>query len=447
MHQSIAYTGTHSSGDYGYRYVNGLGRDANYWYWTGTYLEESGSRYIKKEQLVRLNADFSFSHGIYRGYYSNATWTGLTGAAATSSDWTYDARDVSSFENNRILFLSAQDQQMYVSTNTFTGVSGGSVPAALNDSNSYPLPTVTNTDYWTTQNGWVGLAYYNSDNTCYVISHDGKLVEYTFTGEDKYYQCQTKHATSSTNFDTWLGRGVWVERFPNEVSFYESAFNNHRGYPKAVSLFENRLCFGGTLFNPNTVWLSRTNDLDNFQTGTNATEALRLTINSNTVDQIEWFTAGRELVIGTTSNEWSLGSGQGELAITPTQFNIKRRTGYGSSSIQGLLVNSTVLFFMRQNKKLREWILQDNQRDYIAADVSYIAEHITDGGTSGNIKQIALQNQPETIIWMVRADGVLVGLTYDSEQDVVAWHKHTFTGATVESVAILPNATERILYI
>ena len=168
------------------------------------------------------------------------------------------------------------------------------------------------------------------------------------------------------------------------------------------------------------MWLSVTNDLNNFTVGEEDTASLDLTMNSLTQDEIQWLVSARELVIGTSQNEWSLGSGSNRLPITPLRFNLKRRTQYGSSYLQGQLVDSSVLFFMRQRERLREWILQDNQEDYIAADLSLLAEHITEGG----IIQMAIQRQPETIIWMVRADGYLIGLTYNKETETFAWHKH-----------------------
>ena len=154
--------------------------------------------------------------------------------------------------------------------------------------------------------------------------------------------------------------------------------------------------FGGTRNAPNTLYISELDNLNNFHLTTVDTAAMQLTINSGTLDEIKWLCPARELIIGTSSNEWSLGSGSDSLP-TPTQFNIKRRSQYGSSSVQGTLVNSAVLFMMRQNKKLREWYLQENQEDYLAQDLAFIAEHITGDG----IKQIAVQPAP-TVVWMVR---------------------------------------------
>ena len=64
--------------------------------------------------------------------------------------------------------------------------------------------------------------------------------------------------------------------------------------------------------------------------------------------------------------------------------------------------------------------------------------------------QISYQQEPNQIIWGVRDDGELVGLTYPREQQVVAWHRHKFGGTfgsgasatghgVCESVATIPT--------
>ena len=270
---------------------------------------------------------------------------------------------------------------------------------------------------------FVGITGTNtgSNEKIYAVTADRKFVEYTLKGDRKTFQCQIAH-TASSDFETDLALGRWAERFPSDNEFQESAFSNFRGFPEAVAIFENRLCLAGTKNNPNTLFLSETDNLDNFALGVLDTDAMKLTFNSGTLDQIKWLCPSRELVIGTAANEWSLGSGSQNLPITPSQLNLKRRSQYGSSGVQGLLVNSAVLFPMREGKKLREWYLQENQNDYLAQDLSAIAEHITGDG----IKQLAVQNQPTTIVWMIRENGELVGLTYERESNTFAWHRQNF---------------------
>ncbi len=268
----------------------------------------------------------------------------------------------------------------------------------------------------------------------YVLRSDGELFKYLIAGVNKYYRYLDDHNANSDTLADLDIKGVVVEEYPEMNEFYEGAFSDYRGHPESIAIYENRLCFGGTKTTPNTVWLSNTDDFNNFNLGVLTTDALKLTFNALKQNEIKWMCSGRDLFIGTAENEWSLGSGNQSLPISPTQFNLKRRTSYGSSDIQALLVNSAVLFLQRENKKIREWYLQENQEDYLAQNLAFVAEHITGSG----IKQIAVQNQPTTIVWMVREDGKLIGLTYERETETFAWHQHVFDGS-VESVCVLPS--------
>lgn len=56
-------------------------------------------------------------------------------------------------------------------------------------------------------------------------------------------------------------------------------------------------------------------------------------------------------------------------------------------------------------------------------------------------KQIAWQGEPWKTLWGVRTDGLLVGLTYDKDEDVWGFHRHPMNNAAVISIAVIPSAT------
>ena len=49
---------------------------------------------------------------------------------------------------------------------------------------------------------------------------------------------------------------------------------------------------------------------------------------------------------------------------------------------------------------------------------------------------------PDSIVWARRSDGTLASLTYEREQQVVAWHRQSVAGtaASVENIAVIPGA-------
>lgn len=203
----------------------------------------------------------------------------------------------------------------------------------------------------------------------------------------------------------------------------EGAWSEHRGYPTAVSLFEQRICFAGTAHQPQTIWGSATNDYENFDVGTSDTDAFAYTIGAQERNAIQWLVAQKALLIGTTSGEWSM-QGSNDSALTATNVTVRRQSNYGSKAIQARLVNEVVLFAQRQGLRVREMTYSFERDGYVAPDLTLLAEHITAGG----IVQTAYQQQDHSILWAVTGAGLLVGMTYERDQSVVGWHRHTTDG-------------------
>lgn len=58
------------------------------------------------------------------------------------------------------------------------------------------------------------------------------------------------------------------------------------------------------------------------------------------------------------------------------------------------------------------------------------------------ITSMAFQKNPDPILWCVRSDGVLLSMTYDREQNVIAWSRHPFIGADAVGVPEPPVCTD-----
>lgn len=215
-------------------------------------------------------------------------------------------------------------------------------------------------------------------------------------------------------------------------------------YPSVVTFFEQRLVFGGTNNNPQTLWFSKNGDYENFTTGTGDDDALIYTIASNQVNAIRYLSATRVLTIGTTGGEYVL-TATSDGPVTPSETVIRKYSNYGSAPVEPVQVADVTLFVQRGGRKVREfrYVGDINVSAYQAPDVTVVAEHITAGG----ITDFAYQQEPDGVVWCVRADGTLLGLTYRREEEVVAWHKHVIGGeynggqAVVESIATLPSDT------
>ena len=214
--------------------------------------------------------------------------------------------------------------------------------------------------------------------------------------------------------------------------------------PSVVAFFEQRLVFGNTNNNPQTLWFSKNGDYQNFTVGTADDDALVYTIAANTSNAIRFLSSTAVLTIGTSGGEYVLTS-TNDGPITPTTTLIRKYSNYGSAKVDPVQVADVTLFVQRGSRKLREFkfVGNVNTGGYSAPDMTILAEHITNGG----VIEMAYQQEPDSVVWCVRDDGTLLGMTYRREEEVVAWHKHVIGGefnsgqAVVEGIAGLPTDT------
>ena len=76
-------------------------------------------------------------------------------------------------------------------------------------------------------------------------------------------------------------------------------------------------------------------------------------------------------------------------------------------------------------------------RVYKPDDRNLFADHITEGG----LTQLAYQEGRPDILWAVRTDGVLLGLTLAVDQQVSGWHRHVTEGKFI-SIATTPRVKD-----
>ena len=229
------------------------------------------------------------------------------------------------------------------------------------------------------------------------------------------------------------------------------AFSDTTGHPSCVTFFEQRLVFAATLNNPQTVYFSKSGDYENMDVNIGGTiaddDAIIYTIASNQVNAIRFMTATRTLIIGTAGGEFAVSGGGADNAITPTNILIKKQSNHGAANIDAISVGNATLFLQRARRKIRELAYNFDVDGYVAPDMTILAEHITEGG----LTQVAYQQEPNQIIYATREDGELVGLTYQREQQVTAWHRHIFGGRfgiatiTVSDYANIANGTKLTL--
>lgn len=219
------------------------------------------------------------------------------------------------------------------------------------------------------------------------------------------------------------------------------------GYPSCVTFFEDRLFFAGNALRPQRIDGSIVGDYENFApTATDGVvaddNAIAVSLNANDVNLIRWMIDDEKgLLIGTVSGEWIVRPSSLSEALTPTNIAAKRSTAFGSDNLQALRTGKASIYVQRAGQKARELAYVYEVDGFRSPDMNVLADHVLKGG----VKQFAYQQEPYSVVWFVRNDGQLVGLTYERDQDVVGWHRHIIGGAfgsgdaVVESVSVIPT--------
>lgn len=280
----------------------------------------------------------------------------------------------------------------------------------------------------------------------FAAGQEGRLVRLRPTGEPGYavitdvINSENVTADIKRNFGSTSATANWSL----------GAWSESRGWPSAVTFFEQRAVWAGTAEQPQSFWMTQTADLENMRPDSFVSsavaieddDALDYTISANEVNAIVAMAASDDaLVIFTSGGEWRPQSDGA--VLTPTDITVRRQTSHGSAeNILPLSIDNVVLFVQRGLRKIREFAFSFEADGYRAFDMTRLAQHIT----FSNIREMSYAEEPDNQVYVVREDGQLLSMTYRREEDVVGWTRHILGGAfssgdaVVESVTTIPGA-------
>ncbi|SEB73264.1 hypothetical protein SAMN05216178_2045 [Pseudomonas saponiphila] len=220
----------------------------------------------------------------------------------------------------------------------------------------------------------------------------------------------------------------------NAWSLEGSVWNDIDGYPRAGTLYMQRLAVAGSPNYPQTIWLSRIGEYLNFELGTKDDDALTYNLTSDQINPVLHMAQINALIPLTYGGEFTATGGV-EKPITPTNIQTKNPSAYGCNSVRPVRIGNELYFVQKAGRKLRAMAYKYDSDSYGSPDMSVLSEHAT---TSG-VVDMAYQQEPESILFMVRNDGVLATMTVDRDQDVIGWARQ-ITDGRFESVAAIPVA-------
>lgn len=259
--------------------------------------------------------------------------------------------------------------------------------------------------------------------------------------------------------DTTHAEVTWVINAPTslQLDWRMGAFYIGN-YPGAVTFFEQRIAYGGTPDQPESLWASRTSDFDTFSPVTNSEEAgadaigtvladtaLSFTLAiSDDVQIVRWLKATRQLLCGVSGGIATVQASSLREPVTPTNINAFLSSSQGVKRARPILVEEAVAYLGANGKRLFQSEYVSASDTFRSEELSIRSEHVLAPGAD----LMAYAKDPDSVVWVRKTDGSLAAMTFIKTEEVLGWSRHelggTFDGgdAVVESIAAIPTSDE-----
>lgn len=279
-------------------------------------------------------------------------------------------------------------------------------------------------EYWDTTAVTEAQAFTAADVNKFVFINEGII------RIDKYV------SPSTVLGEILLKLSTDIEAIGNSWTLKQDIFEVNLGYPRAVTMYQQRLVIAGTKAYPNYIWLSRVGDVTNFLPTVADGDSFTVSASSDQLTNVLHLAQSRGICVMTGGSELVISS---QNSMTPTNTSILEHTSFGSTeNIKPIKVGSELIFVQRGAERVRT-LLYDYSIDSLTSnELTVLASHIAK--KNGGLKEMVYCAEPDSIIWFVLGNGKLASLTLNREQSVIAWSTHDI-GGTVLSLTSLPSTT------
>lgn len=241
-----------------------------------------------------------------------------------------------------------------------------------------------------------------------------------------------------------------VNRLPKDLittpsyKWAKFAWNSVDGYPSTVVYFQQRLIFAASNAFPQSVWASKSGDYKDFGRSVPSVDddAISYTYAGRQLNKILHLIDVGSLVALTSGGEYKV-NGDQTGTLTPSTFNFSSQGQNGSSDVPPIAISNVALYVQQKGGAVRDLAYSFDVDGFQGSDLTILANHLFIGH---QIVDWAIAITPFSVVWCVRDDGILLGLTYLKDQQVIAWHPHPATNGYYESVCSISEGSEDAVY-
>ena len=253
-------------------------------------------------------------------------------------------------------------------------------------------------------------------------------------------------AEVGTGVTSWIDTGVTPDLLTNppsdQVLFKDVLAGST--FPRVVGTYQQRMLFANTDLYPETIFAMQTGLPRNLCVSSPLadTDAVEWTMRGKQVNQIRHLIDLGTLLVMTSGGVWST-EGDPSGVLTPTAINPRQRLYGGVAPIVPVVIDSTLLYVQSRRTMIRDLTYNVQTDGYTGNDLTVFASHLFEGY---QILEMDWQQIPHSILWVVRDDGMLLGLTYLPEHQLWGWHRHDTEGI-FERVCTVPEGMEDAVYV
>lgn len=240
--------------------------------------------------------------------------------------------------------------------------------------------------------------------------------------------------TTSTVFSITNGTGATVT-----VDLSDEDGN----YPAVSSVFQQRRVYAATVSDPLTIFGSRPALYDNFDTSQliKANDAYTFELDSEEVAPIRHLLASRQgLLAFSQAGIWRLTGPDGVVRATDAVSELQ--SSNGASLVPPLDIDVDIVYIEGKGQTVRLITYEEYRKIYVGQDLSILSSHLI--SPAKPIIRWTYAADPYKLIWAVRADGVLLTLTLNKEQNVYAWTQNKTKGLYLDVMSMQENQTDTV---
>jgi hypothetical protein len=244
-----------------------------------------------------------------------------------------------------------------------------------------------------------------------------------------YGLCKVTDYTNSTTVTVQVYVAFGAAATP-VATWWESAWSNRRGWPRAVGFFRQRLVFAGTTYRPDTLWFSQTGNYDVMsisdevdpRDGPTGDEPFSAELAQTQLNQIQWLYGSGSLIVGTSSQPWVIAEqfNNGTDGFGCNNKFASAQVAPGSSYQQPVAAFGELIHVTSSQDEVRSLDVSDSERQVTDEPLQVFFDEYPKveawGTTLGNRKfrSIAWDGSRKTL-WCSDTAGNLFGMTREKK--------------------------------